>query len=69
MKMDRKKLGRRYFGCLKGIKPFGEDDELTAHEDILKWDDERKVTKSREGITKIPERFKLDTIMLELKET
>ena len=38
------------------------------HEDIMKWDEERNITKSREGITKIPERFKLDSIVLELKE-
>jgi len=39
------------------------------HEDILKWDEERKITRSREGITQIPARFKLDSIILELKET
>ena len=38
------------------------------HEDILKWDEERKITKSREGIAEIPERFKLDSIILGLKE-
>ena len=38
------------------------------HEDILKWDEERKITKTREGIPQIPERFKLDSILLELKE-
>jgi hypothetical protein len=38
------------------------------HEDILEWDDERKITKSREGIIQIPARFKLDSIRLELKE-
>ena len=38
------------------------------HEDILKWDEERKITKSREGIPQIPARFKLDSIKLELRE-
>jgi len=39
-----------------------------VHEDILKWDEERKITKSREGIILIPARFRLDSIMLELKK-
>ena len=38
------------------------------YEDILKWDEERKITKSREGIILIPARFKLDSITFELKE-
>lgn len=38
------------------------------HEDIMKWDEERKITKSREGIILIPARFKLGLIILELKE-
>ena len=38
------------------------------HEDILKWNEERKITKTREGITKIPEWFKLDSSTFELKE-
>ena len=38
------------------------------HEDIFKWDEEREITKSREGIPQIPKRFMLDSIALELKE-
>ena len=38
------------------------------HEDILKWDEERRITESRERITEIPERFKLDSITFELED-